>query len=103
MNARFGAIVRSAALILLSVVIARQPLLAEPYLAVQKGLKCMLCHTSPSGGGKRTAYGNIYDQAELSERTLDLGDFWTGELTKYLAVGGDIRGGWNQFDVPGQP
>ncbi len=103
MNACFGVIVRSAVLILLSLVIARQPLLAEPYLAVQKGLKCMLCHTSPSGGGKRTAYGNIYAQTELSERTLDLGDFWTGELTKYLAVGGDIRGGWNQIDVPGQP
>ena len=62
----------------------------------------MLCHTSPSGGGKRTIYGNIYAQAELQERTLDLGDFWTGELNKYLAVGGDIRGGWNQIDVPGQ-
>jgi hypothetical protein len=62
----------------------------------------MLCHTSPSGGGKRTAYGNIYAQAEPLARTLDLGDFWTGELNRYLAVGGDIRGGWNQLDVPGQ-
>ena len=103
MNSRFAVIWRSAAFIFLSLAIMRQPSLAEPYLAVQKGLKCTMCHTSPSGGGKRTAYGNIYHQAELSERTLDMGDLWTGELTQYLAVGGDIRGGWNQIDVPGQP
>lgn len=75
---------------------------AEPYLAVAKGLKCMMCHVSPAGGGKRTPYGNIFLQAELSARTLDLGDFWSGDLGKYFAVGGDIRGGWNQIDVPGQ-
>ena len=102
MNGRIGVILRLSAFLLLSIAIIRQPSFAEPYLAVQKGLKCMLCHTSPSGGGKRTAYGNIYAQAELPARTLDLGDFWTGELNKYLAVGGDIRGGWNQIDVPGQ-
>jgi len=102
MNGRIGVILRLSACILLSFVIIRQPAFAEPYLAVQKGLKCMLCHTSPSGGGKRTAYGNIYAQTEFTERTLHLGDFWTGELNKYLAVGGDIRGGWNQIDVPGQ-
>ena len=77
--------------------------LAEPYLAVQKGLKCALCHTSPSGGGKRTVYGNIYAQSEVPARTLDLGKLWDGELGKYLAIGGNIRGGWNQIDVPGQP
>lgn len=102
MNGFSGAVVRLLAFILLSLVIARQPLLAEPYLAVYKGFKCAMCHTSPSGGGKRTAYGNTYEQAELSARTLDLGAVWTGELNKYLAVGGDIRGGWNQIDVPGQ-
>lgn len=75
---------------------------AEPYLAVRKGLKCVMCHTSPSGGGLRTAYGNVYGQAELPGRRLDLGDLWTGELGEYLAVGGDIRGGWNQVNVPGQ-
>ncbi len=102
MNRQMGIILRLSAFILLSLVIIRQPSFAEPHLAVQKGLKCMLCHTSPSGGGKRTAYGNIYAQAELPARTLDLGDFWTGELNKYLAVGGDIRGDWSQIDVPGQ-
>ncbi len=94
---------RIASLTLVSAVCMHQSALAEPYLAVQKGLKCGMCHTSPSGGGKRTVYGNVYAQAEVSERTLDLGKLWTGELGKYFAVGGDIRGGWNQVDVPGQP
>ena len=106
MNGRLVVVLRFAALILLSLVIACQPLFAEPYLAVQKGMKCMVCHTSPTGGGKRTAYGNIYAQQELPARTLGKDsstDIWTGELFKYLAVGGDIRGGWNRVDVPGQP
>lgn len=81
------------------------PLLAgaEPYLAVQKGLKCGTCHTSPSGGGKRTHYGNVYAQTELPARALDIGTIWTGELGRYFAVGGDARGGWNRTEVPGQP
>ena len=75
---------------------------AEPYLAVSKGLKCGTCHTAPSGGGKRTAYGNVYAQTELPANTLDFGALWTGDLGKYLAVGGDLRGAWNETDVPGQ-
>lgn len=89
--------------VLLLAALWHQSALAEPYLAVQKGLKCGMCHTSPSGGGKRTIYGNVYEQAEVSERTLDMGQLWTGDLGRYFAVGGDIRGGWNQIDVPGQP
>lgn len=76
---------------------------AEPYLAVQKGLKCGSCHTAPSGGGKRTAYGDAFAQVELPARTLSMGDMWTGDLGKYLAVGGDLRGGWGRVEVPGQP
>lgn len=76
---------------------------AEPYLAVQKGLKCGTCHTAPSGGGKRTVYGNVYGQTELPARKLDMGRIWTGEIGKYFALGGDIRGGFDELDVPGQP
>jgi len=90
-------------LVVLAAVFMHQSALAEPYLAVQKGLKCGMCHESTSGGGKRTVYGNVYEQVEVSARTFDLGALWTGELGKYFAVGGDIRGGWNQIDVPGQP
>lgn len=92
-----------AALVLFCTVMMQQTAVAEPYLAVQKGLKCGMCHTSPSGGGKRTVYGNVFEQAEASERTMDLGKLWTGDLGKYFAVGADIRGGWNQINVPGQP
>lgn len=74
---------------------------AEPYLAVFKGLKCSTCHTAPSGGGLRTAYGNTYAQTELPERTLQLGEIWNGEIGRYLAVGGDVRGGWTETDTPG--
>ena len=96
-------VLRWGCFLLLSAVLMPQSVLAEPYLAVQKGLKCSTCHTAPSGGGKRTVYGNVYAQTELSERTLNLGNLWTGELGKYLAIGGDVRGGWNQIEVPGQP
>lgn len=75
---------------------------AEPYLAVQKGLKCATCHVAPSGGGKRAPYGYLYAQTELPARTLDMGQFWTGEVSRYLAIGADARGGWNRLKVPGQ-
>lgn len=75
---------------------------AEPYLAVFKGMKCATCHTAPSGGGLRTVYGNVYAQTELPERTLDLGELWDGEIGRYLALGGDVRGGWRETDTPGQ-
>ena len=77
---------------------------AEPHFAVQKGLKCVACHASPSGGGKRNAYGNVFAQTELPAfRLRDEGDgYWTGELSKYIALGADVRGSWVKNDVPGQ-
>ncbi|MGA8203433.1 MAG: hypothetical protein WB812_02885 [Woeseiaceae bacterium] len=75
---------------------------AEPYLAVQKGMKCGSCHTSPSGGGKRTRYGDLYAQTELAAHKLGVGKLWTGELGRWLALGGDARGGWDQVNVPGE-
>lgn len=74
----------------------------EPYLAVQKGLKCGACHTSPSGGGKRTPYGNLFAQNELAAKRLDMGKPWTGELGKYLAVGSNLRASRQSLVVPGQ-
>ncbi len=80
---------------------------AEPYLAVQQGLKCLACHTSPSGGGKRTAFGNVFTRTELASWRPGAGEgarkYWTGELFKYLAIGGDLRGNWSKEKVPGQP
>lgn len=75
---------------------------AEPYLAVYKGMKCQSCHTTPSGGGLRTTYGNVYAQTELAARTVDLGKLWNGEMSRFLALGADLRGGWRDIDTPGQ-
>lgn len=75
---------------------------AEPYLAIEKGLKCGTCHVSPSGGGLRTSYGNLYAQSEMPAQTLDWGKLWTGELGRYFAVGGDARASWQEIDVPNQ-
>lgn len=76
---------------------------AEPYIAVEKGLRCGACHVSPSGGGMRTAYGNIYAQTGFAARTLGERKPWTGEIGRYLALGADARWGWERQDVPGQP
>lgn len=75
---------------------------AEPYLAVQKGMKCSTCHVAASGGGKRTRYGTIYAQTEMVAKTLGEHGPWTGDIGKYLGIGGDLRWGWERQEVPGQ-
>lgn len=80
---------------------------AEPYLAVHTGLKCVTCHVNPSGGGMRNAFGNAWARNELAARIVtppgvdpaDAG--WTGEVHRYLAVGGDLRAGIDYDDTPG--
>jgi hypothetical protein len=65
---------------------------AEPYLAVQMGLKCMTCHVNPTGGGLRTQYGDAFAQTLLPQTHIDTGtDAWTGDVTKFFRVGGDLR------------
>jgi len=66
--------------------------LAEPYLAVANGFKCSQCHVNPTGGGLRTAYGDVFAQTRLPARTLDTGsDIWTGTINRFLSIGGDLR------------
>ena len=97
MNGRRRMLQGIAMLLCLSSMAITVPAFAEPHLAVQKGLKCGLCHISPSGGGMRTNYGNIFAQQELPANSLlkpgEAPKFWTGKVFKYLAVGGDVRGG----------
>jgi hypothetical protein len=65
---------------------------AEPYLAVQSGLKCSQCHVNPTGGGLRGVYGDVFAQTALPATKLDTGpDLWMGDISKFLRIGGDLR------------
>src|SRR5438093_1049355 len=86
--------------------------LAEPYLAVRTGYKCMVCHVNPTGGGKRTEFGSIYGQTALAAERLDLRTgqtvpaggsepaSWTGKLNDQFAVGADLRANAQYIAVP---
>jgi len=79
---------------------------AEPYVAVQSGLKCAACHTNPSGGGKRTPFGLAYAATSMSHTQWSPvgGDEpYTGEVTRWFAVGGDLRAAYEQEETPTQP
>lgn len=93
--------------------------LAEPYLAIRYGYKCSQCHINPTGGGQRNLFGTIFSQTEMPNRVLSsravnrfLGlantwredseesssdngpvesTFYSGYLTRFLSVGGDVR------------
>lgn len=74
---------------------------AEPYLAVQTGFKCGQCHVNPTGGGERTVFGNAFAQTQLAAHRLDTGsDIWTGAVTKFLSIGGDLRFDGTYSKVP---
>jgi hypothetical protein len=65
---------------------------AEPYLALAQGAKCSQCHVNPTGGGLRNAFGDVFAQTQLPAHHLDTGaDTWAGELTRFIAIGGDLR------------
>jgi hypothetical protein len=75
---------------------------AEPYLAVFEGMQCSACHSHPSGGGKRNAFGNVFAQTEMPTRRIgdDDAELWTGEVLEWLSVGGNLRGSYRYVDVP---
>ena len=94
---RMFAVLLATTLMLLA---TRHTARAEPYLAVQKGMQCSSCHSHPAGGGKRSVYGNVYAQSELAARRIGDGDAWTGELTKWLSIGADLRASFEKVDIP---
>src|SRR5215467_16238953 len=74
---------------------ASAPATAEPYLAVEAGFKCAQCHVNPTGGGKRTPFGELYARNLISATAVSLeanAKPWTGDVTKWFATGADIRG-----------
>ena len=75
---------------------------AEPYLAVRMGLKCEACHVNPTGGGLRTDFGDVFAQTTLPAHPIQ-GDWglWTGEVSKFLRVGGDLRYDATVTQTPG--
>ena len=88
----------AGALWLLAVAMAAN---AEPYLAAQMGLKCMQCHTNPTGGGLRNVYGNVFAQTQMAAKRIGADeDLWNGQVMKFLSVGGNARANWSYSDVP---
>ena len=76
---------------------------AEPYLAVANGYKCGQCHVNPTGGGERTAFGEIFSQTTLPAEHVDTGtDVWTGAINRFISLGGDGRYQFLAQQVPGQ-
>ena len=77
---------------------------AEPYLAIETGLKCASCHMNPTGGGKRNLFGMTYARTQIAERMLlrdeDPKD-WNSEFNRWLGLGGDYRGGYTSVDLEG--
>lgn len=77
--------------------------LAEPYLAVKQGFKCMICHVNPTGGGMRNAYGNTYVLNTLAAERVATpgGDVWSDALDNLLSIGGDLRAAAVHTHIPG--
>ena len=98
--------------LLFAALLAPAASLAEPYLAVRTGYKCMVCHVNPTGGGKRTEFGATYGQTALPAERLDLRTgqavpsggsepaSWTGKLNDQFAVGADLRANSQYVAVP---
>jgi hypothetical protein len=76
---------------------------AEPYLAARMGFKCAQCHVNPTGGGMRNLYGNTFAQTVLPQKRIGSDDdLWTGQVMKFLSVGGNARANYNWEDAPHQ-
>lgn len=93
--------------LLLSPAVAR----AEPWIALEAGLKCAACHVNPTGGGKRTEFGAQYAARELAAEPLPVATeggekdglpLWTGRVNEYFHLGGDMRTSNRKREVPNQ-
>jgi hypothetical protein len=102
-HSRLASIVGTVAVVAVATLLVT-PARAEPYLAVESGLKCVNCHVNPSGGGKRNQFGTLYARNQISSKAVTLDSErkpWTGDVTKWFATGADLRGGYESVDTPG--
>src|SRR5450631_139758 len=91
----------AGALLIAAGLSANLPAVAEPYLAVQEGYKCNVCHVNPTGGGLRNEFGLTYAKVLLPAETLDNAiDSWSGKITDRVRVGGDLRADWTRDTTP---
>jgi hypothetical protein len=75
---------------------------AEPYLAVQTGLRCAMCHANQTGGGMRTPFGNQFAQTQLAANRWASGAAaWDGRIGSYFGIGADVRAAATRTDVAG--
>lgn len=90
-----------AGLLALAMLLGGGRAFAEPYLALRMGLKCQSCHVNPTGGGLRTDFGDVFAQTVLPAHPIR-GNWglWTGEVTKWLRLGGDLRYDANFTQTP---
>ncbi len=73
---------------------------AEPWFAISTGQKCMACHESPTGGGKRTVFGAMWPQTVLSQKVPT--QFWDGAINTRLSIGADVRVNLAATQIPDQ-
>jgi hypothetical protein len=92
----------SSVILLSTLTVWIPPASAEPYLAVNEGLQCSACHTHVAGGGKRNAFGNAFAQTQMPAARIGEGDTWTGQLTSWLGIGGNLRAEYRYVDTPNQ-
>ena len=64
---------------------------AEPYLAARTGHRCMACHVSPTGGGMRTDFGQIYGQSLAADKQLQTP--FSSRVSDNIRLGANFRGG----------
>lgn len=77
---------------------------AEPYIAVQQGYKCIVCHENPTGGGLRTEFGVAFSESVLPQTSMPAGfPTWTGHVFKFLQFGADARWADMNTSVPNEP
>lgn len=86
------------AIVILALCLCALAARAEPYFAIHQGVKCNACHVNPTGGGKRTEFGNAFGHSTFPTRKLS--DVWLGEVNDWIAIGGDLRANFDAVSIP---